>query len=276
MYEQFWGLSANPFVSSTAKPVFQASEPHDEALSRLLYLAENQRRFGLLIGPAGTGKSLLLDVLSSEVGRETHHVAALDTVGLSRHELLWQVAVALRLAPSDSISRWALWRMIDDHVSALGQSGIHWLLLIDHLERADPDCLPLLERLLHRSPSVTVVASVRTSGLAAISPVLCELSELRIELTALNRNQTKAYVNGLLSQGGCPTQPFDESAINSIFRHSAGIPRGINRLCDLSLLAGMSEDNQVITEAIVESAAYELQYRTRPTPALSSSLVGVD
>jgi len=276
MYEQFWGLSANPFLTSNQKPLFHASEPHDEALSRLLYLAENQRRFGLLIGPAGTGKSLLLNVLAGEVGRETHHVASLDTVGLSSHELLWQVAVALRLAPSNTISRWALWRMIDDHVSALGQSGIHWLLLIDHLERADPDCLPLLERLLHRSPSVTVVASVRTSGLAAISPVLCELSELRIELLALDRNQTEEYINGLLSQCGCQTQPFTSSAIDSIFRHSAGIPRGINRLCDLSLLAGMSEDNQTINENIVESAAYELQYRTRPVPNIGSSLVGVE
>ncbi|MBM79930.1 MAG: hypothetical protein CMJ78_04970 [Planctomycetaceae bacterium] len=273
MYEQYWGLSKNPFLSTLEQTTFQATGPHDEALSRLLYLTENQRRFGLLIGPAGTGKSSLLNTLNKQVARGTHQLASLDTVGLSSHELLWQVAVALHLAPAESVSRWNLWRMIDDHVSALAQSGIHWVLLVDHLERADADCLPLLERLLHRSPSLTVIAAVRTSGLAAISPVLSELSELRIELTPLDRTQTADFITGLLAQAGCQREVFLPSAVDSIFRHSVGIPRGITRLCDLSLLAGMSEECQQIGEDIVESAAYELQYRTRPAAALSPATV---
>ena len=51
---------------------------------------------------------------------------------------------------------------------------------------------------------------------------------------------------------------WQASAFASIHRHTGGIPRRINRLCSRLLLHGAVEESDVITGAMVEETAAEL------------------
>ena len=51
---------------------------------------------------------------------------------------------------------------------------------------------------------------------------------------------------------------FEPSALAALFELSAGVPRRINRLCDLSLLIGCADSLRSISADEVEAVAGEL------------------
>ncbi len=69
MYANYWGLAEIPFRNTIETRWFYESPGHEEALARLIFLIEQRRRCGVLSGPAGSGKSLVLELLRRETLR---------------------------------------------------------------------------------------------------------------------------------------------------------------------------------------------------------------
>ena len=86
MYQSHWGLRESPFRNCLDPRSFYQSPTHEEALARLHFLVEENRRLGILMGPAGSGKSLLLEVFADEVRRRGRSVAKLNLVGMEPAE----------------------------------------------------------------------------------------------------------------------------------------------------------------------------------------------
>lgn len=273
MYEEHWGLTESPFPNGIDSRWFYEGPTHEEALARLFYLIEHGRRFGLLLGATGTGKSLLLDVLATQARRSHRQVAFVDLLGLDGHELLWQLAAALNLAPSESTSRWALWRLLEDHLAALKVARLPTVCVFDHLERSSEECVSIFQRLLHLPPGepspVTYVVAARSTRRAEQYHLLEELSDLRVELEPFDRNQTAQYIRTLLGKAGVG-DIFSSEAIDSIHNETAGVPRSINRLCELSLLAGMAEGCDRVDASVVHAAAAEFGTAGRTSNLLAA------
>jgi general secretion pathway protein A len=267
MYANYWGLAEIPFRNTIDTRWFYQSQVHEEALARLLFLVENHRRCGVLSGAAGTGKSLLLEILEGEVVRTGGQVAHIDLFGRSSQEMLWEIVAELGVpaGPDDSTQR--LWRKLHDHVLANRYSRAPLILLLDHLDRAQPECVGVIERLHHLSSGgdtgLTLILGVRDERGAAFAPVLREISDLRIEIAALDRTETQNYIITLLTRAGAAQSIFDDSAIDRLFDETHGVPRHLNRLCDLTLLAGMADQSLRIDESMVAAAAEELHIRLR-------------
>jgi len=81
MYSQHFGLTETPFANTLDPHWFYQSPGHEEALARLMYVVDQRRRCGVLLGPAGTGKSLLLTVLLAETRRLPREVVLVDLLG---------------------------------------------------------------------------------------------------------------------------------------------------------------------------------------------------
>lgn len=263
MYAQYWGLVDTPFENSVDGRWFYESPIHEEALARLLFLIEHQRRCGVLFGPAGTGKSIVLEVLSHQIRRTQRQLASVDLVGMSAAEMLSELAGALGLAPKSSESQSGLWRMLQDHLHGSEAAQIQTIFLLDHLERADSDCLSHLERLSHFHSSheqwTTLILGVRSESLPELAPLLREISDLRIELPKLDRLQTHLYVETLLERAGRKSTIFDNAALERLYDLSRGLPCELNRLCDLSLLAAMAEGEKTVSDETIAGVADDLQ-----------------
>jgi len=274
MYESHWGLSESPFASRLSTNWFYDSPVHDEALARLFYLIEQRRGFGLLSGPPGTGKTLLLRYLAEEIGRSRRRVATVDALGLDAHELLWELAVSLGLSPRASESRWNLWRRVIDHTRALQMARVQTVFLFDHLERADTTCHSMLERLFSAASSsgglTTFIASVRLQDVAGLAGMLGDLSDLRVELAVFQISETEDFIRSLLARAGCRHEAFSDDAVMRVHSLSCGVPRMICRICDLSLLAAMSEDSLEINADLVDSVADGLVSTLDPAGEASS------
>lgn len=262
MYERYWGLNGSPFQGSNDLRWFIETTAHEESLARLTFLVEQRRHFGLLRGPAGTGKSLVLRAARHDAVQRGREVAAIDLFGLDSHEMLWHLAIGLRLGPKGGCSRWWLWQAISDHLQALHLAHVPLVLLCDHLERADSDCLSVLERLLHLDAAqercLTILAAARETFEDGLFSDLIEHSELRIDLPCLDRLETAQLVRGLLHQAACPREVFKSDALTALFELTAGEPRAIMRLCDMALAAGTHQGLNFIDEFVVRAAAGEV------------------
>jgi type II secretory pathway predicted ATPase ExeA len=222
-------------------------------------LIEQQRGFGVLSGEAGTGKSLLLKALAEQVQRSGRQVSSVNLNGLDQHEMLWQLAIKLDLSPDDAESRWQLWRRVDDEIRARQLTGLHSVIMIDHLDQADTTCHSMLQRLVGAAEEsgdrVTFISALRTDGLARLSPVIGGLSDLQVELTNLELDETDEFIHELLSRASASREVFDGDSVIRIHTHSHGNPRMINRLCELSMIATMAESGDIVTGSIVDTVA---------------------
>lgn len=266
MYSQYWGFSDTPFQSVPDPRWYFGSPGHDEALARLLFVVEQRRRLGVLTGPSGTGKSLLLELLVRQLRRSQAEVALIDLLGRSAQELLWETSAALRLGPSANAKTWDLWQRLQDHLQANQFADQPTVLLFDHADQADPECWPVLKRLFHldsgRMRGITFLAAVDGTTSPDLRHLLRQFSDLDIELSELNRGETADYIKSLVSQVGGQASMFTNEALSRVYDVSLGNPRFINRLCDLALLGSMADGERRIGDASIDAAAEDLHLTT--------------
>jgi general secretion pathway protein A len=261
MYTQHYGLTETPFANTLDPHWFFQSPGHEEALARLMFLIEQRRRCGALLGPAGTGKSLVLQVLLIEARRIPCEVVMIDLLGRTGREMLWETIAALGLAPQMDESPRILWRTLADHLTTNRYTQSPTVLCFDHVERAESDCLVAIERLYHTATAetgVTLLLSARDGRLSRLMQTLPSIVDLNVELPPLDRAQTELYVETLLARAGATRMVFEPECYDRIFAVTRGVPRDINRLCDLALVAGMAEGAVRVAEPIVAAAAEQL------------------
>lgn len=262
MHERYWGRNDFSLQGPLGQGGLIETPPHEEALARLGYLVEQGRRFGLMLGPAGTGKSLILRAAAREAKRLGREVAMIDLFGIDSHDLLWQLAIALRLGPTERWSHATLWRAVCDHWHALHSAHLPSVLLFDHLERTEVDCLGLIERLLHLDVAndgcLTILAAARQGSEECSIAELAEQSELRIELPCLSQRETESFIRELLEQSGGHREVFRRDALVTLFDLSSGVPREIVRLCRLALVVAERDELNRVDSTMLLDVAGEL------------------
>ena len=137
---------------------------HEEAVARLLFIVEQHRRLGLLVGDAGTGKSMLLAVLKRAVQQSQGEVIDVNVAGRTGDEVVWELAAGLRLSPRMDENPAILWRKIEETLIGNQLAHAQTVLVFDHFEWADRGCQQAVTRLVHlnaQTPTWTIDRSCR-------------------------------------------------------------------------------------------------------------------
>jgi type II secretory pathway predicted ATPase ExeA len=262
MYQAHWGLQESPFRGRLDPKFFYQSPTHEEALARLHFLSDQQRRLGLLVGPAGSGKSMLLEVFAQQLQRTGRPVAKLSLLGVEPAEMLWLLAAGwgLSLNPTQSLA--ALWRAVTDRLTEFRYQRLAAMALLDDADQADPQVLQHVTRLARFDPSpetrLTLVLAGHNERIAKLGEPLRELVDLRIEVEPWEAADTKEFLDERLAQAGGRSPVFADEAVARLHELSHGIPRRVSRLADLALLAGAGQDLQQIDAGVVEEVYQEL------------------
>lgn len=262
MYEEHWGLRQSPFQGKLDPASFYRSPTHDEALARLNFLVEQRRRLGLLAGPSGSGKSLLLEVFAQELRRRGNPVARLSLLDVEPTEMLWLLASAWGLNVEPSQSAAFLWRVLTDRLVEYRYQRIGAVLLFDDVDQADAAVLRHVARLVRFDPSpemrLTIVLASRDARLSHGNESLLDLVELRIALEPWVREETAEFLASQLSGAGRQSPVFAPQAVDRLQQLSRGIPRSISQLADLALVAGAGQNLAQIDAGVVEAVYQEL------------------
>ncbi|MFZ5833314.1 MAG: ExeA family protein [Planctomycetota bacterium] len=262
MYESHWGLRESPFGGGAGARFFFAGPSHEEALARLHFLIEQGRRVGLLLGPAGSGKSLALAVFAAELRRKGWPVAMVNLFGIDSAEFLASFASELGINRSPAASRAVLWRAIGDRLAEFRFQQLPVVALLDDADTASAEVLSQTVRLTQQSPTredrFAVVLAGQPLRAGRLGARLLELAELRIDLEPWEEQQTAEYLRSSLEKAGRETSVFEPAAVDRIQALSGGLPRRVSQLAELALVAGAGRNLAQIDADVVEAAYQEL------------------
>ncbi len=82
----------------------------------------------------------------------------------------------------------------------------------------------------------------------------------RVRLPALLRSETERYIVAKLAAAGRSEPTFTPRAFGSLHALSGGVPRGIDRLASLALMAGAVRGAEVVTPEVVRDVACECEH----------------
>lgn len=261
MYQDYWELRHHPFRDGGAAHYLPTSV-HDEALARLQYLIESRHRLGLLLGPPGSGKSLVLEVFAAQLRSGGCQVAHVNLLGRDVQEALWHTAAGWSLNPDRTAPPFELWRLLADRLVENRWQHLPTIALFDDADDASPDVLGQVLRLVHCEPSadtpLTVVLAGATDRLSYLGRRLLELAELRIDLHPWDLVDTEQYVCRSLERAGRAAPAFGNDALVRLHELSQGIARRVGLLAELGLLAAAASGLPLVDAHTIEGVYDEL------------------
>lgn len=258
MYRAHWGLSRDAFPSGITRDRFFVAGAQTEALARLRYVVEGRRRFALLVGEHGSGKSALLDAFARERRQFATRTALFSAAGLTAADLYWQFAAAVAIGPQTLHSPARLFQKLADFAMTARLQRAHVLLLLDDMDQAGPDFVTQLARLANTeaaTPWLTVVLATTPAASDRLGGALLDAVEMRVEVEPWDQAETVCYVQHALVAAGRDEPVFTEEALASLFALSDGYPRRVNRIAERALIISALEAAQVIEPHLVEEAA---------------------
>lgn len=250
----------------------------DDALQRLVRSVEAWEAISLVIGPPGTGKSLICRMLKNIFADDREVIVFGDAMlenpaSLQRHLLS-------RLDRIRGISH-ATTALSDDPQHAIVEriansstdfSGL--LLLVDEAQDLSPETLETIRVLTN---TMTSDGRPRVSAVLAGAPKLDETLALPSLEALVQRVATRCYVHPLSSDetvhyvrevlercGEWDESQVEESAIRSIHRACSGVPRLINQLMTASIDYAQSRGKKQLTGQTVDQAWAILQQLPSP------------
>ena len=247
----------------------------DAALQAIERAVRRAEGIGLVVGPAGTGKSLLLAKLAVHV-RDDFDVALLSGARICTRRALWQGVLAAIGEPYRGLDEGELRINIVERIRGLAATGSGLVILVDEAHTLPTRLIEEL-RLLTNVPTPMPAVHIALAG-------TCELEEMlgapRMESVAqriatrhylepLDHAETLQYLRTQARAAGQEWETlFEAGCDEAIYTICDGVPRLINQLCDHALVLAAEAGREVATAADIAAAWRDIQ-RLPPPAALA-------
>jgi general secretion pathway protein A len=261
----YYNLREPPFNITPDPRFLFLSAKHEEALNHLLFGIQERKGFIELTGEVGAGKTTICRALLEQLGPDYISALILNPC-ISPPQLLRAITTELglglgkadQLACLEALNAFVLEQarkgkdvvVIIDEAQNLSTKSLEQIRLLSNLETTDRK---LLQIVLMGQPELRE---------KLLQPQLRQLRQritVRYHLKPLNLIETADYVKHRLKRAGANGRPrFDGGAITLLYKHSSGVPREINTICDKALLAGFVHGADMINAELLQLAVDEL------------------
>ncbi|MEA1951604.1 MAG: AAA family ATPase [Planctomycetota bacterium] len=282
MYEAYFNFTRRPFASIPQADQFFPADAIENARARLARCIERGEGVGMVVGPSGTGKTLLCQVLKEQF-REKYDVVLLCSGRLSTRSALFQSILYGLGRPYRQMTEGELRIALTEYL--VGEDA-------DAEEDARREALVLLVDEAHTLPlrlleEIRMLTNLAQDGLPKVRLVLCGGSILeerfasprlesfsqrlvaRCYLESFNRAETQEYlcrrIDAVAAEGCVDGESFfDVKTAQAIYQATDGVPRLVNQVCDHALLLAYSGGRKQLRPRDIEEAWADLQQL--PTP----------
>lgn len=261
-YASYYGFQHPPFRLTADPDCFFRSRSHVGALGELLGWLRRGHPIGVLHGPAGTGKSLLLACVVRELayrnpapvvvrpGLEDWTADELIAATLARAAALHGEFPAADQTP---LERWHA------EIDELRQRNVLVALVVDDADTVGRGFVDRLAELLATRPArvATRVLLVGRGDVLRLaeSDALAPLTGIRCEMAPLEPDEVGAYIgHRLLDASGRRERLFTRQAVDLIAMYTGGVPRLVNIVADAALFTAWRADRHSIDHHIVADA----------------------
>jgi general secretion pathway protein A len=162
--------------------------------------------------------------------------------------------------------------LIVDEAHHLSEDILEEVRLLSNLETEDDK---LLQIVLVGQPELD--EKLDSVGLRQLKQRIA----VRTHLGSLGADETKRYIEQRLQIAGADSRPdplFSAQTITAVHRHSKGLPRLINTICDNALMTAYARGLQSVTPEVIEDVAKEfrLDMACSPETVINASLTQLD
>lgn len=267
MYRDFFQLDDYPFRLTADARYFFMGEGHGRAAAYLNYLFHVRDGIGVITGDPGVGKTVLLEHVLGELSDEVV-VARIRQTQLTATEFLMAVCLQFGIKPALT-HKAVLLDAINRYASQQHFAGKVVLLVVDEAQRLKPQVLE----------EIRMLASLEEYGRKLFHIILCGQTELNqllsperkdalsqqvrlsCHIDPLAEEEVRRYIEyRLWIAGGEHSVEFPPETLPLIMRFTGGIPRLINVLCDMTLIAASLRNRRFVDEDCVEAALRKLKW----------------
>ena len=277
MYTDFYGLKGEPFLLTPDDQFYFESRVHAQAMAHLMYGLKRGEGFIVITGEVGAGKTTVIRHLCASMGVGDVVAAHIVTTLLSADELLRMVLANFGIADVPQ-EKDAVIRRLQAFFEQVGRAGHKALLIVDEAQNLSPQTLEELRMLSNFQVGSVSPCQIFLVGQPQFRKVLAnpDLEQLRqrviafYHLGSLSPDECGEYVLHRMKQVGWANDPiFKPDALEAVFRHTAGIPRRINSLCNRLLLFGFLDNLHVFRSEEVARVAADMLEESGGIPGVA-------
>lgn len=264
MYLSHFNLKEKPFRITSDPKFLWLGEKHKEALSTLRYGILDNKGFVMLTGEVGTGKTVLINQLTTMVDFSTI-IATIPDPDLESLDFFKLLADGFKIKKPFMSKGGFLLHLRDFlHESYSKQKQV--VLIIDESQRLNHKLLEEIRLLsnieLHDRKLINIFFVGQTEFNETLmdprNRAVAQRITVKYAIKPLDKEEVRELLRYRLKVAGTDKEIFDDSAIKVIHDFSKGIPRLINIVCDHALLTAYAQGINTVHGEIVTECAREL------------------
>lgn len=258
---KFFNLNINPFLDNVNPEFFFRTPVHEDAYLKMKKCIEDNIAIGITTAVSGTGKTLLTQILLSELDpRKYKPVIILVYPQISKTGLLKEIISELGIQDiPQRASVHTLVNTIQNEIFSLHSKGIKLVILIDEAHFLSGDALHLLRTLSNiekpEKKLLTLLLFGEESFLEKLqNPTYKALFSrifIRASLRPLSNNEVEQYIKFRCLMSGGNQNIFSPKIFPIITQLTKGIPREINRICHNAILSAAAKSKRQIDENLI-------------------------
>ncbi|MGB0599916.1 MAG: ExeA family protein [Rubripirellula sp.] len=242
----------------------------EEAFSRICLSIDTRETISLIVGPPGTGKSLICRLLAERYKENLNVVVLGETPVESRQELLANLLHQLQIDSDPSIDPQLT---LIDFLCGKHSAGRGLLILVDEAQSLTREVIE----------AIRMITNIMREGEPCVCTVLCggmKFDEMLVDasmdaftqriatrcyLHAMNAEETRQYIcDTIQSCGSEPAETITSEALAAVHHACSGIPRLINQMLTQAIDCAAESDEALIDETIIDRAWAQLQQLPSP------------
>ncbi|MFC1234682.1 AAA family ATPase [Vibrio sp. F74] len=278
MYKDYFGFIEAPFSIVPSSRYLFLSSRHREAMVHLQAGLGDGGGFAMLTGEVGTGKTTVSKAMLASLNDDVKAGLILNPT-FSETDLLEAICDEFNVQYPEKATLKQLTKGIHQYLLENFANGFQSLLLIDEAQHLSSQVLEQLRLLTNLETDSQKLLKVLLIGQPELQVKLqtVELRQLsqritgRYHLLPLSDKEVIQYIEFRLHIAGSQHSLFSAKASKTIAKHTQGVPRLINLVCDKALLYAFYSGEKEVTAEQAEKACQDVMSFQAPlTPTIKA------